>query len=168
MAHVISGLPNSKSQKRRSQWPPFYLHRKLCKNGKPASYRQTRMPWNWEKYFKCLSKLRYFQLAKSSDHIRTGPFKNGGLCVRALRCHLSSESYVKTAHLLPTNKLGCHEIERNISSAYQNYAIFSWQNLLIILELVHLKMEVSVAEPCDVICHSVIRVVDGIGCTELK
>ena len=48
-------------------------------------------------------------------------------------------------------KLGWQEIETNISSAYENYAIFSRRKLLIVLELLHLKTEVTVSEPCDVI-----------------
>ena len=42
-------------------------------------------------------------------------------------------------------------METNISSAYENWAIFSRRKLLIVLELLHLKMEVTVSEPCDVI-----------------
>ena len=42
-------------------------------------------------------------------------------------------------------------METNISSAYENWAIFSRRKLVIVLELLHLKMEVTVSEPCDVI-----------------
>ena len=42
-------------------------------------------------------------------------------------------------------------METNISSAYENWAIFGRRKLLIVLELLHLKMEVTVSEPCDVI-----------------
>ena len=38
-----------------------------------------------------------------------------------------------------------------MSSAYENSAISSRLELLIVLELLHLKMEVTVSEPCDVI-----------------
>ena len=40
--------------------------------------------------FECLLKLGLFQLAKFSDPIRTNLFKNGGICIRALRCHQGS------------------------------------------------------------------------------
>ena len=33
---------------------------------------------------------------------------------------VSTASCVKTTHALPTKKLGCHEIETNISNAYEN------------------------------------------------
>ena len=49
---------------------------------------------------------------------------------------------------MPTEKLGYHEIKTNISSAYENLAIFSRHKLF---ELSHLKMGVPVSEPCDVI-----------------
>ena len=64
---------------------------------------------------------------------------------------VSTASCVKTTHAPPTEKLGCYEIDTNISSAYENWAIFSRRKLLIVLELLHLKMEVTVSEPCDVI-----------------
>ena len=67
------------------------------------------------------------------------------------RHFVSTASCVKTTLALPTKKLGCHEIETNILSAYENYAIFCRHKLLIVLELVYLKMEVTVSEPCDVI-----------------
>ena len=60
-------------------------------------------------------------------------------------------SCVKTTLALPTKKLGCQEIGTNISSAYENQGIFSRRKLVIVLELLHLKMEVTVSEPCDVI-----------------
>ena len=62
---------------------------------------------------------------------------------------VSTASCVKTTHAPPNEKLGCHEIDTNISSAYENF--FSMRELLIVLELLHLKMEVTVSEPCDVI-----------------
>ena len=49
----------------------------------------------------------------------------------------STASCVKTTLALPTKKLGCHEIETNISSAYENYAILNRRKLLIVLELSH-------------------------------
>ena len=64
---------------------------------------------------------------------------------------VSTASCVKTTHAPPNEKLGCHEIDTNISSAYENWAIFSMRELLIVLEPLHLKMEVTVSEPCDVI-----------------
>ena len=64
---------------------------------------------------------------------------------------VSTASCVKTTLALPTKKLGCHETETNISSAYEDKAIFSRRKLVILLELIHLKMEVTVSEPCDVI-----------------
>ena len=67
------------------------------------------------------------------------------------RHFVSTASWVKTKLALPTKKLRCQEIETNISSAYENQAIFSRRKLLIVLELSHLKMEVTVSEPCDVI-----------------
>ena len=67
------------------------------------------------------------------------------------RHFVSTASCVKTILVLPTKKIGCHEIEKNISSVYENLAIFSRCKLLIVLELLHLKMEVTVSEPCDVI-----------------
>ena len=36
------------------------------------------------------------------------------------RHFVSTASYVKTTLALPTKKLGCHEMETNISSAYKN------------------------------------------------
>ena len=39
----------------------------------------------------------------------------------------------------------------NISNASENKAIFSRRKVLIVLELLHLKMEVTVSEPCGVI-----------------
>ena len=60
------------------------------------------------------------------------------------RHFVSTASCVKTTLALPTKKLGCHEIETNISSAYENYAIFSRRKLLIIIEILHIEMEVTV------------------------
>ena len=60
-------------------------------------------------------------------------------------------SCVKTTLALITKKLGCLEIETNISSAYENYAIFNRRKLVVVLELLHLRMKVTVSEPCDVI-----------------
>ena len=37
--------------------------------------------------FERLLKLGHLQLVKPSERIKTIPFKNGGLFVRALRCH---------------------------------------------------------------------------------
>ena len=41
--------------------------------------------------------------------------------------------------------------DKNISSAYENWAIFSRRNIVIVLELSHFKMGVTVSEPCEVI-----------------
>ena len=70
------------------------------------------------------------------------------------RHFVSTASCVKTTHA-PTDKLGCHEIETNISTAYENLAIFSRRKLLIVSDLLHLNMEVTVPEPCDVIRVSI-------------
>ena len=67
------------------------------------------------------------------------------------RHFVSTASCVKTALALPNKKLECHEIETIISSAYETWAIFSRREFLIVLDLLHLKMEVTVSEPCDVI-----------------
>ena len=75
----------------QSHWPPFCFHSKLCKNDTRAAYQKTRMPWNWDEYFKCLWKLGNFQQAQTFDRIRTITFKNGSHCVRALRCHQGIE-----------------------------------------------------------------------------
>ena len=69
----------------QSHWPPFCFHSQLCKNDTRAAYQKTRMPWNWDEYLKW--KLGHFQQVYTSDSIRTITFKNGGHCVRALRCH---------------------------------------------------------------------------------
>ena len=79
LTHLLRGA--------QSQWPPFCFHSQLCKNDTRVLYQKTRMPRNWDEYFKCLRKLGHFQQGK----------------------------------------------------------------LLIVLELLHLKMEVTVSEPCDVI-----------------
>ena len=71
----------------QSHWPPFCFHSQLCKNDTRAAYQKTRMPWNWDEYFKCLRKLSHFQQALTFDRIITITFKNGDHCVRALRCH---------------------------------------------------------------------------------
>ena len=44
----------------QSHWPPFCFHSQLCKNDTRAAYQKTRMPWNLDKYFKCLRKLCHF------------------------------------------------------------------------------------------------------------
>ena len=47
----------------QSHWPPFCLHSQLCKTDTRAAYQKTRMPRNWDEYFKCLWKLGHFQQA---------------------------------------------------------------------------------------------------------
>ena len=42
-------------------------------------------------------------------------------------------------------------METNISGAYENKAIVNVRKRLLVLELLLLKMEVTVSEPCDVI-----------------
>ena len=58
-----------------------------------------------------------------------------------------------TAILYPqpavTEKLWCHEIETDISIAHRRKVIFSRCKLVILLELIHLKMEVNVSELCS-------------------
>ena len=68
-------------------WPPFYVHRKLCKNDTPPSTGKFGSHGT-ETNFECLLKIGFYQLAKS---------------------------------------------------------------IVIVLELIYIKMEVSVSEPCDVI-----------------
>ena len=75
----------------QSHWPPFCFHSQLCKNNTRAAYQKTRIPWNWDEYFKCLRKLGHFQRAQTFDRIRTITFKNGGHSVRALRCQQGRE-----------------------------------------------------------------------------
>ena len=58
---------------------------------------------------------------------------------------------IRDSRRLP-KKLGYHEIETNISRAYENLAIFSRRKLVIFLSYYIKNMEVSdVSEPCDVI-----------------
>ena len=57
------------------------------------------------------------------------------------RHFVSTASCVKTTLALSTKKLGCHEIETNISSAYENWAIFCRCKLLIVFKLLHLKRQ---------------------------
>ena len=47
----------------QSHWPPFCLHSQLCKNDTRAAYQKSRMPRNWNEYFKWLWKLGHFQQA---------------------------------------------------------------------------------------------------------
>ena len=58
------------------------------------------------------------------------------------RHFVSTASCVKTTLALHTKELGCHEIETNISSAYENWAIFDR------IRAITFK---NVSEPCDVI-----------------
>ena len=85
----------------QSHWPPFCLHSQLCKHDTRAAYWKTRMPRNWDNYFKYLLELFYFYF------YRTPYFSRG--------------------------------------------------EILIVLELLNLKMEVTVSEPCDVIRVGVIE-----------
>ena len=59
----------------QSHWLPFCFHSQLCKNDTRAAYQKTRMPWNWDEYFKCLRKLGHFQQAWTFDRITTITFK---------------------------------------------------------------------------------------------
>ena len=45
----------------QSHWPPSCLHSQLCKNDTRADYQKTRMPRNWDEYFKYLWELDHFQ-----------------------------------------------------------------------------------------------------------
>ena len=47
----------------QSHWPPFCFHSQLCKNDTRVAHQKTRMPWNWDEYFKCPRKLCHFQQA---------------------------------------------------------------------------------------------------------
>ena len=49
----------------QSRWPPFCLHSQLCKNETRAAYQKTRMPRNWDEYFRCLWKLGQFSAGLS-------------------------------------------------------------------------------------------------------
>ena len=91
------------------------------------------------------------KLDDADNELIENEFKNIGFTCYTDRHFVYTASCVNTTLALPTKKLGCQEIETIISSAFENWAIFRRDKIVIVLELLYLKMEVTVSEPCDVI-----------------
>ena len=81
----MTSLPNE-LRRRFRHIDRHFMYTASCVKNCPA-YRKNR-------YFECLLKLNFFSWLKLAIASELNLFKNGGLCVRALRCHQGS--YVVT------------------------------------------------------------------------
>ena len=71
----------------QSHLPPFCLHSQLCKNDARAAYQKNSDAKKLRRIFQVLMKTGPFSEGVNLWSYRTMTFKNGGHCVRALRCH---------------------------------------------------------------------------------
>ena len=74
----------------QSHWPPFCLHSQLCKNDARAAYQKNSDAKKLRRIFQVPLKTGSFPAGVNLWSYRTMTFKNGGHCVRALRCHQGS------------------------------------------------------------------------------
>ena len=71
----------------QSHWQPFCLHSQLCKNDARAAYQKNSDAKKLRRIFQVPMKTGPFSAGVNLWSYRTVTFKNGGHCVRALRCH---------------------------------------------------------------------------------